>query len=105
MSRKVAQKLDFTEGALGENGLFKDLGDLLDGHILSCLGVLCSAINVQKEEQKGEPTRIRLEITQNFFAFWFAGYMFIRPFSSLVSPFFPDTTPSIGKVIEFRNSL
>jgi hypothetical protein len=46
MSCKVAQELDFAQGTLGENGLLKDLGDLLNGNILSSLSVLSSTNKV-----------------------------------------------------------
>lgn len=46
MSCKVAQQLDLAQGTLGEDGLLKDLGDLLDSNILSSLSVLGSTIKI-----------------------------------------------------------
>lgn len=46
MSCKVAQELDLAQGTLSENGLFKDLGDLLNGNIFSSLSVLGSTNKV-----------------------------------------------------------
>lgn len=37
MSSEVLQELDFAQGALGQDFLAKNIGDLLDGNTLLCL--------------------------------------------------------------------
>lgn len=49
MSPKVLEELDLAQGALGENLLAEDIGDLLNGDALVCLVVYSSTVPVSIE--------------------------------------------------------